>query len=571
MGANYSRRGPWRALVFAALAASGCATRAEPATAPHLVRAGTPDAVNIGLARTSGKAQVFAWQPWSKETFERARRERRFILLHGAAVWCHWCHVMEETTYRDPRVGKLLQERFVVIRVDIDSRPDIEERYAEWGWPATILLSPDAQELGKYRGYLEPDELLEILERADRAERSEGESLEPGQASATPAAMRWVAERALRDFDSYYDQEQGGWGVRQKAPLGENAQFEVMRGKAGDVAARRRALFTLRQQAALIDPVWGGIYQYSDGSTWAKPHYEKLMTFQAANLEAYANAARLSGDRRYLGWARAISSYVERFLTAPRGAGFYVSQDADVGAHDRQSRFVDGKIYYAKSEPERLKLGLPRVDSHVYAEESGLMLGALAALGRAGDGAATARGLRVARKLLKSHVLPDGRVKHAAKDTGRYHLADAACLGLGLVRLAEALGASGDAAAAADLSASAARIAEAMSALWDESVKAYWAVSPDPDAAGVFATRRHPFGANVTAARLLLHLQEFQGEKMRATTEVGTPGASGRARARDLLASISTPAALDEQGRWLGAYLMALSEAGYLELKPRVR
>src|SRR5690606_8267431 len=91
------------------------------------------------------------------------------ILLHGAAVWCHWCHVMEAVTYRDPEVGALLKQRFIAIRVDIDSRPDIEQRYTEWGWPATIVFDPEANEIGKYRGFIRPAELLGILRGAGAA------------------------------------------------------------------------------------------------------------------------------------------------------------------------------------------------------------------------------------------------------------------------------------------------------------------------------------------------------------------------------------------------------------------
>jgi len=38
------------------------------------------------------------WQPWSDAVFERAAREHRFVLLDLEAVWCHWCHVMDEVT-----------------------------------------------------------------------------------------------------------------------------------------------------------------------------------------------------------------------------------------------------------------------------------------------------------------------------------------------------------------------------------------------------------------------------------------------------------------------------------------
>ena len=113
-------------------------------------------------AFASGNSAV-TWQGWSADLFARAKAEKRFILLDMEAVWCHWCHVMDETTYRDAEVGDELRQRFVAIRVDIDERPDIADRYGDWGWPATILLSPDAEELGKFRGYLPPEKLREIL------------------------------------------------------------------------------------------------------------------------------------------------------------------------------------------------------------------------------------------------------------------------------------------------------------------------------------------------------------------------------------------------------------------------
>src|SRR5689334_4399284 len=72
------------------------------------------------------------WADFSAATFARAKAERRFIVMDGSAEWCHWCHVMEATTYHDPAIKKLLAEHFVQIKVDIDSRPDIEERYGEY-------------------------------------------------------------------------------------------------------------------------------------------------------------------------------------------------------------------------------------------------------------------------------------------------------------------------------------------------------------------------------------------------------------------------------------------------------
>src|SRR6059036_3377769 len=146
--------------------------------------------VDIARARERGQKQQFEWNAWSDETFARAKREKKFILLDCAAEWCHWCHVMDETTYADPDIGKTLRERFVAIKVDIDERPDLAERYGAWGWPATVIFSPDAEELGKFRGYLSPEELKSALE-AERASRP----LNPPDPRLPVDALGWLSVR----------------------------------------------------------------------------------------------------------------------------------------------------------------------------------------------------------------------------------------------------------------------------------------------------------------------------------------------------------------------------------------
>src|SRR5262249_2597884 len=155
----------------------------------------------------------------------------------------------------------------------------------------------------------------------------------PADVAPPPAALGWIAGRAILDLDAYYDEKEGGWGHKQKAPLGANAEFEIVRAGHGDPAALARAVFTLQKQRRLLDPLWGGVYQSWAGATWDAPHYEKLMTFQAANLEAYARAHARTGDAALLADARSIARYLSTFLSNAEGA-FLVSQDADVGAHD---------------------------------------------------------------------------------------------------------------------------------------------------------------------------------------------------------------------------------------------
>src|SRR5438270_14068072 len=103
------------------------------------------------------------WQPWSDSIFDTARKEKRFVLLDLGAVWCHWCHVMEEITYRDPRVIEEIRRHFVPLRVDQDARPDLSNRYEDYGWPATIIFDGAGRELVKFAGYVPPPRMLALL------------------------------------------------------------------------------------------------------------------------------------------------------------------------------------------------------------------------------------------------------------------------------------------------------------------------------------------------------------------------------------------------------------------------
>jgi len=118
------------------------------------------------------------WQPWSNAIFDQAKRENKFVLLDLEAVWCHWCHVMDETTYKSPEVIALIESKYIPVRVDQDSRPDLSNRYEDYGWPATVVFSPTAGEIVKRQGYIEPRQMIAML-KAIIADPTPGPSVRP--------------------------------------------------------------------------------------------------------------------------------------------------------------------------------------------------------------------------------------------------------------------------------------------------------------------------------------------------------------------------------------------------------
>jgi uncharacterized protein len=389
-------------------------------------------ALAVVLALITTAAHALTWRTaWNDKVFSDAAREQRFVLLDLHAVWCHWCHVMDQTTYADAKVQALISRKFVAVSVDADQDPDLTARYGNWGWPATIVLAADGSEIVKRRGYIAPEQMAALLQ-AIIDDPSPGPSvtaalaLAPRATGALASAERTAMEEA---FEQSYDEQYGGWGSEHKFIDAPSMELLFARADDGDAKSGLRARQTLDANLALVDPVWGGVYQYSDAIDWKSPHYEKLMAFQADDLRLYAEAFGRWPDPRYGLAARAIFGYIMRFLVAPDG-GFYVSQDADL------SEQVTGHQYYALADGARRALGMPRVDAHEYSRETGWAVRAFCRWSDAtGDAVALDAAQRGALWALSQRRGADGGFRHDSQDRGGPFLDDNVAMAEALVAL----------------------------------------------------------------------------------------------------------------------------------------
>jgi uncharacterized protein YyaL (SSP411 family) len=513
---------------------------------------GRPDtAVREPEHRTATARLALEWAPWKRATFERARAENRIILVNVVATWCHWCHVMEETTYADPEVAELLATHFVAIRVDSDARPDVAERYREWGWPATGFLSPDARPVLELRGYRNPRAFAELL-RSLVADREAGRLVrrDPVPPVSAPPAAELGRGRSVvaAPLAHIFEPQLGGWGRRQRYPSPAPVEHAFVRARVrAEAAWRERALLTLASSRKLVDPVWGGMYQYSIGD-WDHPHFEKITAIQAGAIATYAIAARVTGDDEWLAPARAVTAYMREFMRGP-GGGFATSQDADLRRTGRAP--VLGAEFYAKPDAERRALGLPRVDTAVYADLNGLMIDALCELYAATlDADALALATEAAREVLATHGTEAGVFTHGAHEDPRgvLYLRDQATMGRAMLSLYRVTGER-------EWLHRAERLAAAvMRRFHDDEAGGFWAQTEDPDAVGALAERRKPHEEIGMTARFLLRLHRH----LDGDGSVATPYAAAAERA---LAAVGDPALVEPEGRVLGNYLLAIEDA----------
>jgi len=381
--------------------------------------------------RTNEKGGIH-WEPWSDSIFERAKKENKFVLLDLEAVWCHWCHVMDEKTYGDPKVIQAIQSNYIAVRVDQDSRPDLSNRYEDYGWPATVVFKPDGSEIVKRSGFLPPEEMTSIL-KAIVKDPTPGPSVEPPKTihftqntSLSPELRKELNGKLVRGYDS----KMGGWGTGgQKFLEWDNIDYCLTLAALGNYPAERMARQTLAAQTKLIDPIWGGVYQYSTDGDWDHPHYEKLIQFQGENMRIYAKAFCLWNDMTYLQAAQDVHRFVTDFLTSPEGA-FYTSMDADLvpGQH------AEG--YFELGDAERRKKGIPRIDKHIYSRENGWVICGLAALyGAIGGDPYLEEATKASDWIIANRSLPGGGFRHDASDPSGPYLGDTLQMGRAFLML----------------------------------------------------------------------------------------------------------------------------------------
>ncbi len=466
---------------------------------------------------SAGHAETHSlpWKKWDPALFDQAGKENKYILLHMAAVWCHWCHVMEGTTYADPAIQKTILDKFIPVRVDQDADPELSYRYEDWGWPATIMLDKDGNEIFKRRGYI-PPELFAKLLVAVIEDPSALPSLNR-TAEIDSNAVGLTADRRTKmeaGMLQGYDKQHGGfgdaqhfiqgdtmeWALERSRPLKRNADTDVWK----DVASR-----TLTGARKIIDPVWGGMFQYSDKLDWSGPHFEKLLNIQRDAMRSYVLAYEIYRDPADLKAAQDIGRWLMDFMRAPSGA-FYTSQDADVAAAEH------GNVFYAKNDAERRAGAQPPIDQNSYARENGWAVASLTTLyDVTGDKKLLDAAQRAFDWVLANRRAPNGGFGHSRAANDDTHLGDT-------LAMAEAAMALYRSTAERRYLADAIEFATVIAHENKDQSGGYMVRAPEPGAKGVLAKPVKQIDENVATIRLFNLLARNTGKAaFRADAEHG--------------------------------------------------
>ncbi len=312
------------------------------------------------------------WYPWGEEALEKAKTEKKLIIVSIGYSSCHWCHVMEHESFEDSAVARLMNEHFICIKVDREERPDIDHIYMtavhllnqQGGWPLNCIALPDGRPI--WGGTYFPkaswmDALSQVndyyLKNPAEAERyaaklAEGIAQNSIFQTAENSSLLTKEElsASMEKWAKQFDLTHGGHQGAPKFPMPVNLEFLLQYGKLQKDQAILdyvKTTLTMMARGGIYDQAGGGFARYSVDPVWKVPHFEKMLYDNAQLIGLYAMAFQVYGDENFRQVVNQSVDFLKREMIN-RDGSFYSALDAD-------SEGVEGKFYvWKRKELEEL-------------------------------------------------------------------------------------------------------------------------------------------------------------------------------------------------------------------------
>jgi uncharacterized protein YyaL (SSP411 family) len=293
------------------------------------------------------------WKAWNPETLALAKKENKLLVISVGYSACHWCHVMEEESFENDSIAKIMNANFISIKVDREERPDVDKVYmnavqlmtGSGGWPLNCIALPDGRPIfgGTYFTKEQWSKILISISKLYKEEPEKAisfaENLTKGiQESQLITLNKEVPNFSNKDiitsvdtWKTQVDTIYGGFIGAPKFPMPTSLDFLLRYGyQFNDIATEHYLKNTLNKIAygGIYDQIGGGFSRYAVDEKWHIPHFEKMLYDNAQLVSLYAKAYLTDKNEAYKEVVFETLDFVKEELTAKNGA-FFSSLDAD--------------------------------------------------------------------------------------------------------------------------------------------------------------------------------------------------------------------------------------------------
>ena len=243
------------------------------------------------------------WYAWNKETLLKAKKEKKPIFLSVGYASCHWCHVMAHESFEDQETAKLMNEKFINIKVDREERPDLDYVFqkslsiltgTQGGWPLSMFLDENGV---PFTGgtYFPPKEMQgrpdfkKVLNNVSSVYKENREKIIAqapqmqdifSQINQRSAVLSQPLEPFVEKIISYLDEEYGSFKGAPKFPqfyMFDAILYFYLKTNNQKYLTPVEKLLSNISSKGVYDQLAGGIARYAVDEKWVIPHFEKML------------------------------------------------------------------------------------------------------------------------------------------------------------------------------------------------------------------------------------------------------------------------------------------------------
>ena len=313
------------------------------------------------------------WQTWNRESLNKAKTQKKPILLSVGYSSCHWCHVMAHESFEDQITADLMNKFFINIKVDREERPDLDFIFQSsfqlfnqsgGGWPLTMFLDengvpfmggtyfPKEEKHGlpAFKTILQKvhesyvDQRPKIMEQKNLIKKN----LELKKTNVIAQEAEPILENILNNLDK----KNGGYKGSPKFPtfyVFETLIYFYNKTKNPKYLKPVELILQKICSKGIYDHVEGGISRYAVDENWLIPHFEKMLYDNIQFILLLTKYLKIESNEYFLKKIKQTTNFLKLN---------FISEETNLlgSAFDADSEGVEGKYYvYNYDELKNIK------------------------------------------------------------------------------------------------------------------------------------------------------------------------------------------------------------------------
>ena len=313
------------------------------------------------------------WKAWNEDSLEEAKEQNKLIVISIGYASCHWCHVMEEESFENDSIARIMNDNFINIKVDREERPDVDNIYmnavqlmtGKGGWPLNCITLPDGKPV--FGGtYFTKEQWSKILKDVSKLYKENPQKVEE-YAQRVTEGIQTSELITLNKEEAVFKNEEiiaainlsteqldminGGFKGAPKFPMPNTLDYLLRyqyHFNKPELFKYIKKSLTKMAYGGIYDQIGGGFSRYSVDNRWHIPHFEKMLYDNAQLVSVYSKAYLQDKNELYKSIVKETLDFVNDELNANNGA-FYSSLDAD--SKNENNELEEG-IFYTWTKQE---------------------------------------------------------------------------------------------------------------------------------------------------------------------------------------------------------------------------